>query len=460
MLGFSTGQLVVILGACSLMMKRSDMIKIARVAGRMTGRAVGRLMLFRRQMDEILEQTAAKQVNKELKDAMTQLDSIRYEVQNLSRFTPGQFMRQHNPVGMDPEAGKNDAIDGSALNLEELRHQIRSMVHDEIESFYRTNSDKFSGRLDNADTVNRSVSPVEGREVDEAGIPTMLASKDMKLANTGFTDLHSKATMYARLTESPEMSGSSGHQFEERDGLLNVLPISAESAGLLPSRSDKPQGSDLLLEATLEAEVAEHAKSFAQQHHDELRKERENGRSDLTPFRTNGSDPTPPLSATPHYTTQGKKRKTKNPIRIRLIPSSTLSRTKNLTMSPVTALLAGAAAPLPPPRAMVASRRPFRVTPAGYSPVGGGCALAVECSSRPQKKATKHHMKTRPKKSQPWDRNRRPTQYPPLPPLPPDWTLVAAGATVDAAAAQADEPEPEPVAAPVVEVVAAPSAAD
>mgnify|MGYP003702333593 CR=1 FL=1 len=37
--------------------------------------------------------------------------------------------------------------------------------------------------------------------------------------------------------------------------------------------TDKPQGSDLLLEATLEAEVAEHAKSFAQQHHDELRKE-------------------------------------------------------------------------------------------------------------------------------------------------------------------------------------------
>lgn len=59
----------------------------------------------------------------------------------------------------------------------------------------------------------------------------------MKLANTGSTDLHSKATMYARLTESPEMSGSSGHQFKERDGLLNVLPISAESAGLLPSRS-------------------------------------------------------------------------------------------------------------------------------------------------------------------------------------------------------------------------------
>jgi hypothetical protein len=40
----------------------SDKIKMARVAGRMTGRAVGRLMLYRRQMDDIFEQTAAKKV--------------------------------------------------------------------------------------------------------------------------------------------------------------------------------------------------------------------------------------------------------------------------------------------------------------------------------------------------------------------------------------------------------------
>ncbi|KAF0907415.1 hypothetical protein E2562_017356 [Oryza meyeriana var. granulata] len=130
-------------------------------------------------------------------------------------------------------------------------------------------------------------------------------------------------------------------------------------------------------------------------------------------------------------------------------------------MSPVTALLAGAAAPAV---AMVASRRPSR-TSVGYSPVAGGCALAVECSSRPQKKATKHHMKTRPKKSQPWDIKRRPTQYPPLPPLPPDWTLVAAGATIDASAqgeevGEEAEEETQSVATPVVEVVAAPAAAD
>jgi hypothetical protein len=38
------------------------------------------------------------QVHKELKDAMTQLDTIRYEVQSLSRLTPGQFTtKQNNP---------------------------------------------------------------------------------------------------------------------------------------------------------------------------------------------------------------------------------------------------------------------------------------------------------------------------------------------------------------------------
>ncbi|WVZ51153.1 hypothetical protein U9M48_002321 [Paspalum notatum var. saurae] len=54
MLGFSTGQLLVILGSCSIMMKPSDMVKIARTTGRMTRRAVGRLIVARRQLDEIL----------------------------------------------------------------------------------------------------------------------------------------------------------------------------------------------------------------------------------------------------------------------------------------------------------------------------------------------------------------------------------------------------------------------
>ncbi|XP_022765945.1 50S ribosomal protein 6, chloroplastic-like [Durio zibethinus] len=60
--------------------------------------------------------------------------------------------------------------------------------------------------------------------------------------------------------------------------------------------------------------------------------------------------------------------------------------------------------------------------------------LVIECSSRPRKKATKHHMKTRPRKTQPWDIKRKPAVYAPLPPLPPDWTLVSSGAADDVVA--------------------------
>ncbi|CAN6864378.1 unnamed protein product [Brassica oleracea var. botrytis] len=56
---------------------------------------------------------------------------------------------------------------------------------------------------------------------------------------------------------------------------------------------------------------------------------------------------------------------------------------------------------------------------------GGGLGMVIECSSRPQKKSTAHHRKTRPKKTQPWDIKRKPTVYAPLPPLPPDWTPLA-----------------------------------
>jgi 50S ribosomal protein 6 len=57
--------------------------------------------------------------------------------------------------------------------------------------------------------------------------------------------------------------------------------------------------------------------------------------------------------------------------------------------------------------------------------------MSIECSSRPQKKATAHHRKTRPRKSQPWDIKRKPTVYAPLPPLPPDWTLVSSSGDGD-----------------------------
>nr|ACF79634.1 unknown [Zea mays] len=165
------------------------------------------------------------------------------------------------------EAGKSDSSDGPTTNQEEFRQEIRSIIRDEFEKYCRTQP------------IQNSVSTTEHRKLHVADEPTALKSKDMKMANSGLTNLHNQAMTYARLSEAPglkmdsSLSGNYKDQSKEMDGLLTVLPISAESAGLLPSRPDKPTGSDLVLEAVLEAEVAENAKLFVSQPHDQLPKE-------------------------------------------------------------------------------------------------------------------------------------------------------------------------------------------
>ncbi|XP_076929793.1 large ribosomal subunit protein cL38-like [Bidens hawaiensis] len=65
-----------------------------------------------------------------------------------------------------------------------------------------------------------------------------------------------------------------------------------------------------------------------------------------------------------------------------------------------------------------------RIAPPAVRYSDGTGGVTIECSSRPQKKATAHHRKSRPKKTQPWDKNRGPTVYPPLPDLPPEWSFA------------------------------------
>ncbi|XP_062110113.1 large ribosomal subunit protein cL38 [Humulus lupulus] len=77
---------------------------------------------------------------------------------------------------------------------------------------------------------------------------------------------------------------------------------------------------------------------------------------------------------------------------------------------------------------------------------GGGLAV-IECSSRPTKKSTAHHRKTRPRKTQQWDIKRKPTVYAPLPQLPPEWTLAATDDSFAVAEADVSPPAPESPAA-------------
>lgn len=218
MFGISYGELFLLIGATAALVGPKDLPKIAKVAGRLAGRSIGYVQLARGQFDNVMQQSQARQVTKELQDTMAQLDAIRHEIRSLSLMNPGPMTRRlmENPP--------------------ELASDSNGTVPSE-----KCEEDKNS-----ADAVKKDHTPKS------------LAS----------TDLHSKATAYARLAESEAVKAGSG-RFSVEDENLNyeigdfsVLPVSAESAGLLPDRKESAKGSDLVLEAVVEAEVAHNAKEF------------------------------------------------------------------------------------------------------------------------------------------------------------------------------------------------------
>ncbi|KAF9624080.1 hypothetical protein IFM89_007778, partial [Coptis chinensis] len=203
-----------------------DLPRIARTAGRLAGRAIGYVQLARGQFENVMQQSQATQVHKELQDTMAQLEAIRYEIRGISIMNPGPLTR----------------------------------------------------RLVDNPNIGNNVAP----KVDEEQIPPQTIFKENGSIPSNAANLESQATAFARLAEAQALKNDSLNDCEDlakSDGetdLFTVLPVSAESANLLPKLKvsicykiswlyvmiDDAKGSDIMLEAVLEAEVAQNAKQF------------------------------------------------------------------------------------------------------------------------------------------------------------------------------------------------------
>ncbi|RZB85457.1 uncharacterized protein LOC114369974 [Glycine soja] len=219
MLGFSYGEIFLLLGATAALIGPKDLPIICRTAGRLAGRAIGYVQLARGQFDTVMQQSQARQVHKELQDTMAQLDAIRHEIRSISIINPGPLTRR--------------------------------LVDDP----------------DQTSISNESRKPEESGQ-ENSSIPTLM--KDSTSMSSNSCHMQNQATIYSRLVNSPaiknELSASRTEVEKIEDKLqLTVLPISAENAGLLPIRGADVKGSDIVLEAIVEAEVAHNAKEFFSQ---------------------------------------------------------------------------------------------------------------------------------------------------------------------------------------------------
>lgn len=235
MLGLSYGEVFLILGATIAVIGPKDVPRVARAAGRLAGRAVGYVQSARGQMEHILHQSQANQVHKELQDTMAQLEAIRHEIRNISIMNPTPMTRRiiEESGSMPPN---DDHVDKGSKNLDHT-HRASDGIQKNMESI----------------------------------------SMVLNTAAPSSVQLQCRAAAYARLAESPGVKDKcfgasdaySSRQQENLESLPKagqtmILPVSAESAGLLP-KCKEFTGSDVVLEAILEADVAHHAKEFFKQ---------------------------------------------------------------------------------------------------------------------------------------------------------------------------------------------------
>ncbi|GAU41202.1 hypothetical protein TSUD_26270 [Trifolium subterraneum] len=190
MLGFSYGELFLLLGATAALIGPKDLPIISRTAGRLAGRAIGYVQLARGQFESVMQQYQARQVHKELQDTMAQLDAIRHEIRSLSFVNPGPLTRRLNNCDEAPISNETD-----------------------------------------------------NRKPEVAGVNTSISSstKDSTPLPSNSLNMQSQSTTYARLAEAPAIKNgslaSSTEVEKTKYGLqLIVMPVSAENTGFLLNR--------------------------------------------------------------------------------------------------------------------------------------------------------------------------------------------------------------------------------
>ncbi|KAL5782758.1 hypothetical protein ACOSP7_007787 [Xanthoceras sorbifolium] len=220
MFGISYGELFLIVGATAALVGPKDLTKIARTAGGLAGRAIGYVQLARGQFDNVMQQSQARQVQKELQDAMQQIEAIRHEIRSVSFISHGPIIRKLINSPREPTVNLID-----------------------ISSYEKSETERKS-----TDIMDYTFKPSDST-----------------------IHIHSQATAYAKLAESEAVKCGSlmncvdGENFNFADSPFTILPLAAESTGMLPNRKESAQGSDILLDAVIEAEVAHNAKDFFSQ---------------------------------------------------------------------------------------------------------------------------------------------------------------------------------------------------
>eukprot|EP00897_Mesotaenium_endlicherianum_P010885 jgi/Mesen1/9825/ME000007S09878 len=300
MLGLSYGEWAAILIAGVAAFGPKDIPIIAKTAGRLAGRAAGYLQHARSKFSNFAERTQINELHQELQETLAQVEAIRHELRSgVSLVNPGPLTRRALRAGGldDLNAGSFEKL-GDASPVE-LQHVSEGPVEGLAAGAHAATPSPLAA-------LPGTLSPAAAAALAEAAAASAAgAAATGPLARANAPHLHApppKAAPVppgqspwmdplapamapfprAQLTVSPAMSiGESQSQSQgsvtggqgrrqprpQPEALEGVLPISAVSAGLIPSqREGGGCGADILSDAIVERSVALDAMKFLGQH--------------------------------------------------------------------------------------------------------------------------------------------------------------------------------------------------
>ena len=240
---------------------------MGRALGRMTGRATGLLYRARAQLFDFAEKTELTKVQQELQATMYQLNAIRSELQGgINILDPGPLTRR---VFMDggsstPSGSSSSSIlGGNQQQQRSSNGEPSTSPPPPISNSFRDMRNSSGGGGEGLGFPSAAASAAASTAAAAPTTPAGLQSSQSKpTAAVQPVDLPRTPPPLLRSSETsttPTTTMSTTVPFQ-------VLPISAQSAGLVPDRTaTAPTGSEILLDALQEEKVARQAQAFFKQ---------------------------------------------------------------------------------------------------------------------------------------------------------------------------------------------------
>ncbi|KAG6407747.1 hypothetical protein SASPL_130744 [Salvia splendens] len=261
MLGISYGELFLIVGAAAALIGPKDLPVIARTAGRLAGCAIGYVQVARGQFESVMHQSQARQLYAMPLSGIAPVPSLNSDIKVMVIFLADAVYVMTFSVGI-----VHKELQDTMAQLEAIRHEVRSISFMNPGPLTTRLVDNIASQPPVTNVENESSKPPQKSSVRVETPVASRKTKDHSPSTISLSDIHSQASACARLAESAPLTANSMddvlNELKDDSGQFVVLPISAETAKLLPCQKGDLSGSDLLLEAVLEEEVARNAESF------------------------------------------------------------------------------------------------------------------------------------------------------------------------------------------------------